>query len=344
MVLEQYIENEYLRALAILVIVFVVIKVPLFFIKKILLKITSKTKTTVDDKIINRTNSAVTWIVLIIGLKVAINQISFLSGYPWIDKIFSTLIILFIFYAAFKAFNIVIDNWGKKITKRVKANIDDNVLNLVHKTINVVGFILSFLYTLSFWGVEITPLLASLGIGGIAIAFALQSTLGNIFGGVSLLLDKSVKVGDRIQLESGESGIVTEVGLRSTKIRAWSNDIIVIPNGQLSNSKIQNFLYSDRKARVTINFGVAYGSDVDKVESIVLKAVKSIKDGIDDPAPGVDFLEMGDSALLFMAKFWVDDVGKRYGAKLEANKKIYNALNKEKIVIPFPQMDVHLHK
>ena len=86
------------------------------------------------------------------------------------------------------------------------------------------------------------------------------------------------------------------MGLRSTKIKTWNNDILVVPNGKLSNSTVQNFLAGDRKARVNIEFGVAYGSDIDYVEKVVLKAIESIEGKIDEPAPVVEFYQMADSA------------------------------------------------
>lgn len=340
---EEYISNPYLRALAILVGFFIILKIFVFVIERIVLKIASKTKTELDDKIIHESRKPISFIILLFGLKIALGGIS-IPYLELVSKILITLIILGVFYLITRIFNLLLENWGEKLVSRTKSTLDDNLLNLAHKVIKVVMVILGLMYILSFWGVEITPLLASLGIGGIAIAFALQSTLGNIFGGVSLLIDRSVKVGDRIQLESGESGIVLDVGLRSTKIKTWNNDIIVIPNGQLSNSRVQNFLSDDRKARVVIDFGVEYGSNIDHVEKIVLKAIENIDGRLDDPTPIVEFYQMGDSALLFRAKFWVGDVGKRYSAKIASTKAIYNALNKEKIVIPFPQMDVHLKK
>jgi len=206
MVLEQYLANDYLRALSILVIFFIIIKIPVYFAKKILLKLTLKTKTKVDNLIVDATNSPISLIIILFGIQIALKEISL----PYLDivaKIAATFIILTIFLIAGRIFNILMENWGKKIVSKTKSSIDDNLLNLSHRFIKIVMIILAIMYTLSFWNIEITPLLASLGIGGIAIAFALQSTLGNIFGGISLLLDKSVKVGDRIQLESGESAI-----------------------------------------------------------------------------------------------------------------------------------------
>ena len=132
--------------------------------------------------------------------------------------------------------------------------------------------------------------------------------------------------------------------IRSTKIRTFDNQIITLPNGKLAADKIENYVQPDPTARVVVPFSVAYGSNIEKVKKIVLKEVSKVDGFKKDPEPFVLFLEMADSALNLKAYFWVKSYKKRYGALDEANTRIYNVLNKNKISIPFPQMDVHLKK
>jgi len=159
-----------------------------------------------------------------------------------------------------------------------------------------------------------------------------------------MILDKTLKVGDKIKIESGEVGEIHDVGLRSTKIKTYDNQIIVVPNGQLVNSRIQNYTKPNSKIRVTVQFGVEYGTEIKKVKDLVKKTVLSMKEIMEDPAPVINFETMGDFALNFTAKFWVSNWGEAYGKKLEATEKIYNALNAAKINIPFPTQTVYLKK
>ena len=124
----------------------------------------------------------------------------------------------------------------------------------------------------------------------------------------------------------------------------FDNEIIIVPNGKLAESNIHNIAKPEPKSRVVIPFGVAYGSDIEKVRKIVMEEIKKIIGFIDDPEPVVRFIEMANSSLNFKAYFFVDSFEKRFNAIDEANTKIYNALNKAKISIPFPQVDVHLKK
>jgi MscS family membrane protein len=200
------------------------------------------------------------------------------------------------------------------------------------------------LYVLDIYGIEIVPLIGALGIAGLAVALALQPTLGNIFSGASMVIDKSIGVGDLVYLDSQTKGKVLKIGLRSTKILTFDNELIIIPNSNLAESMIQNVALPEPKSRVVIPFSVAYGSDIEKVKKIVLKEIRSVKNVVFDPEPLVRFLEMGESSLNFKAYFYVDSYTNRFQAIDEANTKIYNALNKNKINIPFPQLDVHLKR
>ena len=177
-----------------------------------------------------------------------------------------------------------------------------------------------------------------------AIAFAMQESLSNIFGGISIILDKSIRIGDLITLDDKTTGKILKIGLRSTRIKTFDNEAIIIPNSKLANGNIHNIAQPEPKLRVVIPFGVAYGSDINKVKRLVLLEIKKVKHFVDDPEPSVKFLEMADSSLNFKAFFFVDSFENRFGAIDEANTRIYNALNKAKIEIPFPQVDVHLKK
>ena len=117
------------------------------------------------------------------------------------------------------------------------------------------------MYTLSVWGVEIVPLLGALGIAGLAVALALQPVLSNVFSGASIVLDKSVRVGDLVYLNQETKGKIVKVGMRSTKILTFDNEIIIVPNSKLADSMIQNVAQPNPKSRVVVPFSVAYGSN-----------------------------------------------------------------------------------
>ena len=343
--LEQYIAHDFLRFTIILIGGFIVLRLFIFILEKIVLGITIKTKTNFDDVLIKKTSKPLTFLVLMIVLKVALNEL-FLGDKTGdiINKIVISFLILAIFLVVYAGFFLVIDRSWKKFGKKHDKGKNQGLFYLLEGTLKVVFVIFLFLIVLKFWGVAVGPLLAGIGIGGIAIAFALQSSLGNIFGGISIILDDSIRVGDVVNLSDGVSGKILKIGLRSTKIKTFDNEVIIVPNSKLADGNIHNVAKPDPKSRVIIPFGVAYGSNIEIVKKLVLQEIKKIKGFIDDPEPSVKFLEMSDSSLNFKVYFFVDSFENRFAAVDEANTRIYNALNKAKISIPFPQLDVNLKK
>lgn len=337
--------NPYIYAFTIFLGFFLLSELVVIIAEKIFLKLTKKTKTELDDKLVEKVNKPLSILLLFVGIRLGVLVLTLDPTVKYyIDKIFLSLMAVLGVYIGVAVFNTAIAFWGETYAKKTKSDIDDHLVNIFGKFFKVLGFIIMVLLILSVWGIEIGPLLAGLGIGGIAIAFALQNSLGNIFGGVSLILDKTFKVGDIVKLDSGESGTIYDVGLRATRIKTWDNDILTIPNGKLADSKIQNISQPNPQIRVVIPFGVAYGSDPEKVKKIVLKEIKKIEHVMADPEPWVWFMEMADSALNFKAFFYVDDLANKWPTQQIAIEKIYKALNKAKISIPFPQIDVHMRK
>ncbi len=180
---------------------------------------------------------------------------------------------------------------------------------------------------------------------GIAVGFAAKDSLANLFGGLFLVMDAPYKIGDFINLDSGERGEVVKIGLRSTRLMTRDDVEITLPNAYIANSKVVNETGGHHeKTRVAISVGVAYGSDVDRVREVLLSAAQSVESVVQTPEPYVRFVEMGDSALIFRVQCWVEEPALR-GICLDGlNTAIYKALNAESITIPFPQRDVHLYQ
>jgi len=320
----------------------------LWITKNVVLYATRKTKTELDDLIVEAAQGPLLWLITLFGLKVTLNILG--SEFIFIDTlnnfvntaIYITVIILFS-----RIINVIINVWGHSFAAKTKSQADDTIIILLHKAISVTIWVLGALYILSTWGIQITPLLASLGVAGIAIAFALQETLSNIFGGISVILDKNLYVGEVIDVggDGLRKGTVMDIGMRSTKIKTFDNEEMIIPNSQVANSVLINAAEPSKSVRVVIPFGVAYGSDPDKVKKLVRAALeKYVPDMLKDPEPHIKFLEMGDSSLNFKAYFYIGDYRKKLGNIDLANTVIYKILNKNKIEIPFPQMDVHMKK
>lgn len=340
----KFFDNVWLDTTIIIILFLIGSKILTFIIEKIIKGFTKKTKTKVDDLLISKLDKIVVWLLFFIGIRIFVIP---LLKIDIIDMINNAFIIFLITLAVIRIVDVLIDSWGRNFAKRTKSKIDESLLSLFHRFSRIILFVIGGIIILNNFTVEITPFLASLGIAGIVLAFALQSSLSNIFGGVSLILDKNFKVGDIIKINSGELGVIIDIGLRSTKMRTFDNDMLVIPNGKLADSIIQNYAEPDLYAKGKIKFSVEYGSDVDKVRKVVTNVLKKmpkvIKNNSDYPIK-VLFMRMGDFALEFEAWFWVESYKDRFITKVKATEEIYKALRKSKVGIPFPTHTVYLKK
>ncbi|MCK4319750.1 mechanosensitive ion channel family protein [Candidatus Micrarchaeota archaeon] len=337
--------NTYLMAIAVVAIFFLLAVIALILMKLAFNLVAKKTKTELDDKLLETTENPVFRFILLAGLFIALNIINLsapISGF--IGGVLLTLLYATFLFFSLDIVNVFVKYGLKEWSAKTKSTIDDEVIPLTHKTLNAVIWVIGIMMILSTWGIDIGPLLAGLGIAGLAISFAVQDSLANIFGGISLILDRTVRVGDKVELASGQLGVIDDIGLRSTKLRTYDNEIVIIPNSQLANEMLKNFVQPDHRMRVVVPFTVEYGSDPMKVVKVIGKAVSGMNGISKKPKPEILFIEMGDFSLNFKALFWVDDYSVAYGKKLEAVNIIHSALNKAKIGIPFPTQTVHLKK
>ena len=334
-------ENKYLGSILIIAAAAVLGKLVIFIFRQYLEKFAAHTKNKFDDMIFEHTKKPLLYLLIAYAVKLALLNLGINGA---VDKLINSIMAVVFLYTILRGIDILVETWAITFSKKTKTQVDDVLLPLLHKITKVLFVIIGLLWVLKIWHVDITPYLAGVGISGIVLGLALQDSLKNIFGGVTLLLDKTYQLGDKIKLESGEIGTIHDIGLRSTKMITIDNEIVYVPNGYLANSRVTNYAKPDPKVRSSVLFGVEYGTDVEKVRKLVLGILAGIDGILKEPAPSVHFTEMGDSALKFKANFWVEKWTLAYDKKLEATEKIYNALNKAKIDIPFPAQTVYFKK
>ncbi|MCJ7579341.1 MAG: mechanosensitive ion channel family protein [Candidatus Aminicenantes bacterium] len=331
--------NDYLRFLLIAIFSFITAFLIKLIVAKVLKPLAFKTKTKIDDLIIKSISKIIFYFTLFLGMKIGLQHFEFEN--PILDNIIETILLFIVLLFILKIIDDFSRQWLKEWKATTKTTADERLIPLLQKMLKAMAIILSIFFVLSTWKVNITPLLTTAGIAGIALALAVKDPIVNMLGGLQLVLDKTFKVNDKIELESGEIGIVLDIGLRSTKIKTYDNESIYVPNGYLANAKIKNFTHPDGSIRVNVNFGVEYGSDTEKVRTVVLKAIKEIDMALEVPEPAVQFHNMSDFSLDFVARVWIQDFANAYAMKLEMTDKIYNALNQAHIGIPFPTRTIY---
>ncbi|KAB1194545.1 mechanosensitive ion channel [Haloferax sp. MBLA0076] len=244
---------------------------------------------------------------------------------------------------------IVVWAWAlNRLVNRVVESVKDKgsrfdfapVFSNVWTIVVAAGTIGALLYL---WGIEITPLFAGAGIAGIAVGFAAKDTVANFFGGIALYFDDTYKIGDYVVLDSGEAGTVVKVGIRSTTLLTRDELLVTVPNSVLNAAKIINESAPNRRRRMKVPIGVAYGTDIDEFEEILVDIAIDEPLVLDSPRPRARLRRFGPDALEYELVCWVNSPLKRGKATHNVNRAIYNRLNAAGIGIPFPQRDVHVH-
>ncbi|MBI4711989.1 MAG: mechanosensitive ion channel family protein [Planctomycetes bacterium] len=212
--------------------------------------------------------------------------------------------------------------------------------NLTQSLIKIFIILLGGLMILNALGVSITPLLTTLGIGGLAVALAFQDTLSNFFSGFYIIIAKNVKVGDFIKLESGEDGFVEDIGWRSTRIKLLSNNIIFIPNSRLAQSIVTNYYLPGKELAVVVEVGVHYDSDLDFVEKATSDAAKEIQQTIPGAVKGFEpvirYHTFDASSINFKVFLRAQDITASPLIKHEFIKRLHLRYKENGICIPYP--------
>ncbi|WP_367319350.1 mechanosensitive ion channel family protein [Streptomyces sp. HUAS ZL42] len=212
----------------------------------------------------------------------------------------------------------------------------------------VLVLAIGFLVVLQTLGISIAPLLTALGVGGLAVALALQDTLANLFAGIHILASKTVQPGDYIRLSSGEEGYVEDINWRQTTVRALSNNLVVIPNGELAKSNMTNFMRPEQQLTILVQVGVAYDSDLDHVEQVttevIAEVMTEITGAVPDHEPAIRFHTFGDSRIGFTVILGVGEFSDQYRIKHEFIKRLHKRYREEGIRIPAPTRTVALQQ
>ena len=231
---------------------------------------------------------------------------------------------------------------GRKVSTAVTDSkyIDRQMLPILQNVWSAVISIVGIFLLLVLWEIDVTPLLASAGIVGIIVGLAARDTLANFFGSLSLYLDGTYRVGDYVVLESGERGRVEDISVRSTVVRTRDDILVTVPNATLNSAAIINESTPKRNRRIRVPIGVAYGTDIDVVEEILLEIAESEALVRERPSPRVRFREFGDSALNFELLCWVSNPAVAARAVHHLNSAIYRRFQADGIEIPFPKRDI----
>jgi len=340
--------NSNIRMMVIPLAIILLTSVALMIIRglafRLLHKCCDKTDYHLDDIILQALRTPSIYWCLVIGLYIGLAVSDIPPKYTVIIE--KTIHIILILSISIALANLA----GKIFTNYVqKSNLPIPTTGLVYGIMKGTILTVGVLIILSVLGISIAPLITALGVGGLAVALALQDTLANLFAGIHILLERSIKIGDFVRLESGLEGYVTDVTWRTTRIRLLPNNMVVIPNSKLAQSVVTNYYMPEKRMSLLIPIGVSYAEDPDHIEEVLLeiarKGAGEIPGLLADPEPLVRFMPgFGESSLDFTLVCQVQEVTDQYPVQHELRKRIFRRFREEGIEIPFPHRTVYLRE
>ena len=308
----------------------------------------NRTPGTLDEELLGVVRGPLVLFIALTGLFIALLILTNLdsprfapiTGYDdLVRRAWLVVVIAEVAYLIYHLLDAALTWYIQKVAVTTETELDDRLLPPLKRIMPLAVYSLGFLMALSVLNIPISPILAGLGIGGLAVALAVQPTLANFFAGTYVVTEGELNIGDYIELQGGPSGYVVEVGWRSTKIRSMHNNLVIIPNSQMANSIVTNYYSPEPAMNVLVYCGVSYDSDLEVVESVVREASQKLVTESEyavDGEPWFGFEEFGDSNI----SFWVfvqatDRLGSFYLTS-DLVKVIHSRLTAQGIEINYP--------
>lgn len=311
--------------------------------KKVIKPFVTGTDNHLDDVIFYSLEAPVKFAIILLGIWIAIHRLVYPDSFvKVVDNAYSILIVLDITWFFGRLFSSLLQvYWGKQSNGQA-----NKMMPIIKRTILVIVWLIGIVMALSNVGVNISALLGTLGIGGIAFALAAQDTVKNVFGAFTILTDKPFSIGDTIRVDSYE-GTVVDVGVRSTKTMNYDKRIITFPNYKITDTSIVN-ISSEPMRRVVLNLGLTYDTTSEKMKE-ALELLKSIPKRVENVSSNPSdivavFTEYSDSALVIMYIYFIEKQGDILGVTSNMNMEILAAFNKAGLNLAFPTRTVYIQK
>ncbi len=305
-------------------------------------KLQQRFKSTLPPQLLASLSRPLFLLVVSLGLILALSSLSYLETQGAVLLKASVAVVIVLATYALARSGGVLLVWYLR-----RAKIRQSLVHLAQRFTILLVYVGGLLVLLDYLGISISPMIAGLGLGGLAVALALQPTLSNFFAGTQIVFDRVVSVGDYIELGNGIRGYVTDVGWRSTRIRTPFNNVVIIPNSRLADSIITNYSGPTMELAVIVNAGVSYSSDLAHVESIALTVAREVIEDLDETVktfePWFGYEEFGESNINFWVWLQATDRVASFRVTSELIKRLHARFNQEGITINYPVRTTYLH-
>lgn len=333
--------GDWAISLAIIIGTLVAAKVLYWVFGRIVKGLVKKTKTKLDDIIVDMLEEPVVLIVTIIGVWFAVGRLTFTAEIDgWVGKGYWFMITIAVAWLLARLVDAVIKEYVVPMTQKTDNDLDDQVVPIIRKALRATIWILGVIVALNNAGYNVGALLAGLGIGGLALAMAAKDTVANIFGGITIFTDKPFKINDRVKI-NGFDGTITEIGIRSTRLKTLENRIVTIPNSKFTDGMVEN-VTSEPNRKVVLKLGLTYETSAEKVQAGMkaLQAIVNENDSLEENAV-ISFTEFGDFSLGILFIYYIKKEADIMNTQTEVNMEVKQRFEELAIDMAFPTQTVY---
>ncbi|GMU41493.1 MAG: mechanosensitive ion channel protein [Chloroflexota bacterium] len=311
-------------------------------------RLTHSSESTLDDVLVRALRPPLTALIVLQAAAIGFRTISvWQPHHDRADRVWLALTVLIVTLAVQRAISALLTWYSTSPSQRLGTRLNARSLPLVRRAVNIAVLLIGGIIVLDALGVQISPLLAGLGIGGIAVALALQPLLANVFASSYMLSDASVRVGDLVEIEGGVVGTVEDIGWRATRIRSFDNNVVLMPNSKLADATMTNYSAADAQSDARVLVGVSYESDLEQVERVCLEVMTALRDehaaAVKTADPVMRFTAFGESNVEILLKMRAVNWGDSFALRHDLIKRLHARFVEEGIVINYPARRLLLH-
>ena len=295
--------------------------------------------------VLTATGSQVRWIIVIISAHYATLRLHFLNPIvkQLLFNVYFLIEIVLLTLIVWRLMDIGYRQMRQRYEKEGRLQEMDPALVLLTRLGRIILLVISVSIFLAYIGVNVPALTAALGIGGLGLSLAARDTIADAIAGFIILFDRPFRIGDRIEIQEIQTwGDVVEIGLRTTRIRTRDNRLVIVPNSIIGTNQIVNYTYPDPRYRIQIHVSIAYGRDIETVRQLLINTTRQVTGVLPDQPVEALYVEMGDSAMIFRVRWWIESYVDTRRMFDQVNTAIQKALDEQGIAIPFPTQTLNV--
>ena len=333
--------GEWLIAFSIIAAGIILGKIIYWIIGKFVKAATKKTKTKLDDILVDMLEEPIIWAIFTFALWYSLGTLNLSEGVAtFFSHIIYILVVFDIAWLIVRLFDALVKEFLQPKISQSESNLDDQLLPIVSKTVKVTVWTVALVVGLNNAGYDIGALIAGLGIGGLALAMAAKDSVANLFGGLTVFLDKPFEVNDRVVVD-GFDGIIEEIGIRSTRLRTLAGRRVTIPNSHFTSDAIEN-ISSEPNRKVVLNLGLTYDTTPENIQKSLdfLREITSKYDDVLEEKKVIGFSGFGDFSLNIFLIYYIKSGEDVVGINTKINLDILNIFNKNKLEFAFPTQTI----